>query len=93
MSLPTQFLAKIDGGVRTHARGALEIAGVTKISGVSASCRVFMHDVWGGELLGYRRTGSDGVYSFPNLAAGDYYLVVVDDQANLKRGKVEHVSL
>ena len=94
MSLPGLALSSgINSDLRSVNRGALSIAGTTKVAGVATPCRVHLHRETDGVMIGYRRSGVDGSYSFPNLAAGDYYLVITDDRQNVKRSKVEHVTL
>ena len=93
MSLPLFLIPAVRSTKRTSNRGVLAISGVTKLSGVPAPCRVHLHDATDGLVVGFRRTGGSGEYSFPDLAAGAYYLVVLDDRADSKRAKVEHVVL
>lgn len=93
MSLPGVVVPPPVSMLRTENRGSLLIAGVTKVAGVNAPCRVSLHVVKSGLCVGFRRSGDDGAYSFPDLSADDYYLVIEDDRQNVKRSKVEHVTL
>ena len=93
MSLPVVLT---NGGIilrRAAYRGPLAIAGTTKIAGAAAPCRVYLHDATDGLLIGYRRSAVDGTYTFADLEAGSYYLVILDDRQDIKRAKVEHVVL
>lgn len=94
MSLPGLALSSgIDSDLRSVNRGALSIAGTTKIAGAAAPCRVYLHDATDGMLIGYRRSAVDGTYTFADLEAGSYYLVILDDRQDDRRGKVEHIAL
>lgn len=93
MSLPGVRLPAPKSDLRAERRGSLAIAGVTRIDGAAAPCRVHLHDASDGSMVGYRRTGVAGTYEFQNLAPGKYYLVILDDRADTKRAKVEHVEL
>lgn len=94
MSLPGLALSSgINSDLRSVNRGALSIAGTTKIAGAAAPCRVYLHDATDGMLIGYRRSAVDGTYTFADLEIGAYYLVILDDRSDVKRAKVEHVIL
>lgn len=86
-------MSRVRSDIRIANRGAFTVSGTTKIAGAPAPCRVHLHDAVDGLMIGYRRSSSSGAYSFPDLAAGDYYLVILDDRSNVKRAKVEHVQL
>lgn len=93
MSLPVVVTPPVISAMRTDHRGGLEISGVTQIAGVPAPCRVHLHSDEDGRLIGFRRTDSTGVYAFPGLIEGDYYLVITDDRSGSRRSKVEHIRL
>ncbi|MCD9097029.1 carboxypeptidase-like regulatory domain-containing protein [Luteimonas fraxinea] len=79
------------GGLRRlYDRGTGVVSGVSKIAGLPAPCRVFLHES-NGALRGFRRTGANGTYSFIGLPPGEYRLVIEDDNKTLNRSKVEHV--
>lgn len=81
------------GGLqRLWARGGGVISGVTKLDGALTPCRVFLHSA-DGTLRGFRRTGSNGAYSFIGLPAGEYRLIIEDDRQAARRSKVEHVII
>lgn len=80
------------GAYRFWARGTGVVAGVVQHNGVPATSRVFLHAA-DGNLLGYRRTGADGVYEFVGLPPGEYRLVVEDDRETVRRSKIEHVII
>lgn len=85
--------AKNCGGLRRMPeRGTKTISGTTKIDGLPASCRVFLHTA-DGTLISFMRTPASGVYSFIGLYVGDYRLVIEDDRQTLRRSKVEHVTV
>lgn len=93
MSLPVVLT---NGGIilrRNAYRGPLAIAGTTKVGGENSPCRVYLHTVADGLNIGYRRSAVDGTYTFADLEAGAYYLVILDDRQDIKRAKVEHVVL
>lgn len=96
MAKPAQYLTPITGPsncgglMRVPAHGTGVVSGTTKIDTLTAPCRVFLHDA-DGTLRGYRRTGSDGAYSFVGLLPGEYRLVIEDDRQGTRRSKVEHV--
>lgn len=92
MSLPLSPLAQVVSTTRAVSRGVGMISGVTSIDGTPAPCKVFLYTVRD-VLIGFRRTGSDGVYSFPSMAPGRYYLVIGDDNQGTHRSKVEHVEV
>lgn len=92
MSLPVVVLTRYVLAARTIAAGNATISGTTKILGVAAPCRVFLFDL-DGRNVGFVRTGTDGLYTFAGLAAGQYTLVILDDKQDTKRGKVEHILL
>lgn len=72
--------------------GVGSISGVTKIDGIEAPCRVTLYSL-DGMTLGYRRTGTDGVYNFYGLRSGNYKLVVEDDKAFTKNPEVIYVTV
>lgn len=80
------------GKYRPEWRGIGTISGVTRVDGSAAACRVtlFTEDA---TVIGNRRTGADGTYSFIGLADGDYMLRIDDDRQGIRRSKVEHVRL
>ena len=93
MSLPVVLT---NGGIilrRDAYRGPLAIAGTTKVGGGNSPCRVYLHTVADGLNIGYRRCSDAGAYTFEDLAADEYYLVITDDRQNTRRSKVEHVTL
>lgn len=93
MSQPGFYLPGVNSTLRLGNHGAATITGVTKIGGVPARCRIHLHDAADGLMIGFRLSGADGAYSFPGLAAGEYYLVIMDDRAGGHRAKVEHIAL
>lgn len=94
MSLPGLALpSSTNSDLRSVNRGGFAITGVTKIAGTLGPCRVYLHDVADGLLIGYQRSGVNGAYSFVDLEAGAYYLVITDDRQDVKRAKVEHIAL
>lgn len=92
MSLPAQPLAQIVSFTRAVSRGAGTIAGVTSVDGVPVPCKVMLYTTRN-VFIGYRRSGSSGVYSFTSVAPGRYYLVITDDNQGTHRSKVEHVEV
>lgn len=84
---------RIDDGTRRSSefRGTKTISGTTKIAGSTATCRVYLY-LQDGSLIGFRRTTSTGAYSFLGLAPGDYR-IVVEQEGQAHRSKVEHVRL
>lgn len=78
------------GHYRFWARGPGVIAGVIQMDGVPFAGRAFLHAA-DGTLLGYRRTGADGLYEFVGLPGGEYRLILEDDREGVRRSKVEHV--
>lgn len=93
MSLPGVLINSIGSTFRAYKRGSLVISGVTKIAGAAAPCRVYLHDATDGLQISYQRSEVDGTYTFADLEAGAYYLVILDDRQDVKRAKVEHVIL
>lgn len=92
MSLPLCELGHITSDGRIFNKGAGQIAGITSVNGSPASCRVTLFTSLH-VLTGFRRTGSNGAYSFPGVAAGQYYLIIADDNQSTHRSKVEHVEV
>ena len=92
MVLPGSTPSNCGGTRRPWAKGTGVISGVTKIASIISPCRVFLHDA-DGTLRGFRRTGSDGTYSFTGLPEGEYRLVIEDDRETSYRSKVEHVRI
>lgn len=68
------------------------VDGVTQIDGVPAPCRVTIFNT-DGMSVGFRRTGTDGVYVFNGLASGTYRLVVEDDKSFTKNPKILYVTI
>lgn len=93
MSLPVVRTQPLRSTGRASKRGSLTIAGTTKVAGTAGPCRVFLHDATDDLWIGFRRSAADGTYLFDDLAAGTYYLVILDDRSDVKRAKVEHVIL
>jgi hypothetical protein len=92
VSLPLRSLVQVVSSTRITSKGSGVIAGVTLSDGSAASCRVMLFTA-NHVLTGYRRTGSDGVYSFAGVRSGRYYLVIGDDNQGTRRSKVEHVEI
>lgn len=92
MSLPLALVGPTTSATRVLRKGSGAIAGTTSVGGAAASCRVtlFSSDHM---LIGFRRTGTDGTYSFPGLRPGSYYLLIADDNQGTHRAKVEHVEV
>lgn len=90
--LPGTRMTNCGGLRRFWNRGDGVISGVTKIDNIISPCRVFLHTA-DGTLRGFRRTGTDGAYSFIGLAPGEYRLVIEDDRQTARRSKVEHIVL
>ncbi|MCA0196590.1 MAG: hypothetical protein LCH59_00560 [Proteobacteria bacterium] len=95
MAKPAQYLTPIigpsdcGGVMRVPERGAGVISGTTKELTITSPCKVWLYQE-SGMLMGFRRTEAGGTYSFVGLPLGYYFLVVADDQQAL-RSKVEHV--
>lgn len=75
--------------MRVPEHGAGVILGTTKELTVASPCKVWLFQE-SGMLMGFRRTEAGGTYSFVGLPPGYYFLVIADDQQAL-RSKIEHV--
>ena len=92
VSTPLSMISEIDSNFRFQNRGIGVISGTTEIDGVASPCRVFLHTS-DGTQIGYIRTGDSGTYSFTGLAPGHYRLVIEDDNALDKQGKIVRVMI
>ena len=72
-------------------RGRGVISGTTKQYNIAGPCKVWLHSE-DGTLMGFRRTGAAGTYTFRGLPPNYYFLVIADDSLAV-RSKVEHVLI